>query len=50
LDPRLGEHVMDLIRTEVKGRGTAAIVVTHDARMTHDTDRVVEISDGRLAA
>jgi putative ABC transport system ATP-binding protein len=46
----LGEQVMDLIRTEVKGRGTAAIVVTHDARMTHYADRVVEISDGRLAA
>ena len=50
LDSRLGEQVMDLIRTEVKGRGTAAIVVTHDERMTHYADRVVEISDGRLAA
>jgi putative ABC transport system ATP-binding protein len=50
LDSKLGEQVMDLIRTEVKGRGTAAVVVTHDARMTHYADRVVEISDGRLAA
>jgi putative ABC transport system ATP-binding protein len=50
LDSTLGEQVMDLIRTEVKGRGTAAIVVTHDQRMTHYADRVVEISDGRLAA
>ena len=50
LDSKLGEQVMELIRTEVKGRGTAAIVVTHDARMTHYADRVVEISDGRLAA
>jgi putative ABC transport system ATP-binding protein len=41
---------MGLIRQEVKGRGTAAIVVTHDTRMTHFADRVVEISDGRLAA
>ena len=30
LDSKLGEQVMDLIRQEVKGRGTAAIVVTHD--------------------
>jgi putative ABC transport system ATP-binding protein len=50
LDTSLGEQVMDLIRTEVKGRGTAAIVVTHDRRMTHYADRVVEISDGRLVA
>jgi ATP-binding cassette subfamily B protein len=50
LDSSLGEQVMELIQTEVKGRGTAAIVVTHDTRMTHYVDRVVEISDGRLAA
>jgi putative ABC transport system ATP-binding protein len=48
LDTRLGEQVMELIRAEVKGRGTAAIVVTHDTRMTHYADRVVEILDGRL--
>ncbi|MEZ0235419.1 MAG: ABC transporter ATP-binding protein [Actinomycetota bacterium] len=50
LDSKLGEQVMELIRDEVKGRGTAAVVVTHDTRMTHYADRVVEISDGRLAA
>jgi putative ABC transport system ATP-binding protein len=41
---------MDLIRGEVKGRGTAAVVVTHDTRMTPYADRVVEIRDGRLVA
>ena len=50
LDTKLGEQVMDLIRAEVKGRGTAAIVVTHDTRMTHYADRVVEITDGKLRA
>jgi len=50
LDSTLGEQVMELIRNEVKGRGTAAIVVTHDTRMTHYADRIVEIQDGRLAA
>ena len=29
-------------------RGTAAIVVTHDDRMTHYCDRVVHIVDGVL--
>ena len=46
LDTQLGEHVMELIRNEVKGRGTAAIIVTHDTRMTHYCDRVVTITDG----
>ncbi|HSD49417.1 MAG TPA: ABC transporter ATP-binding protein [Actinomycetota bacterium] len=50
LDTKLGEQVMELIRREVKGRGTAAVVVTHDTRMTHFADRTVEITDGRLVA
>ena len=50
LDTQLGERVMELIRDEVKGRGTAAVIVTHDERMTHYCDRVVAITDGRLAA
>ncbi len=50
LDSRIGEQVMDLIRNEVKGRGTAAVIVTHDTRMTHFADRTVHISDGRLDA
>lgn len=49
LDTKLGEKVMELIVSEVKGRGTAAVVVTHDTRMAHYADRTVEISDGRLA-
>lgn len=50
LDTKLGEGVMELIRTEIKGRGVAAIVVTHDRRMTRWADRTVEIVDGRLDA
>ncbi|MFN8024936.1 MAG: ABC transporter ATP-binding protein [Acidimicrobiia bacterium] len=48
LDTKLGEQVMDLIRSEMKSRGIAAIVVTHDERMTHYTDRIVHITDGVL--
>jgi putative ABC transport system ATP-binding protein len=50
LDTKLGEQVMGLIVREVKGRKTAAIVVTHDTRMTHFCDRTVHIVDGRLEA
>lgn len=50
LDTELGEQVMELIRTEMKRRGTSAIVVTHDERITQYCDRSVNIIDGRLAA
>ena len=39
---------MELIRSELHDRGTAAIVVTHDDRMTHYCDRIVRIVDGVL--
>ncbi len=48
LDTALGEQVMELIAFEVKGRGVAAVVVTHDERMADHTDRTVHIVDGRL--
>ena len=50
LDTKIGAQVMELIRAEMKARDTAAIIVTHDQRMTHYADRVVEIVDGRLGA
>ena len=50
LDTKLGESVMELIRTEMKSRETAAIVVTHDERMVHYADRTAHILDGRLEA
>ncbi len=48
LDTALGQQVMELIRDEMKSRGIAAIVVTHDERMTHYTDRTLHITDGIL--
>jgi len=50
LDTKLGEQVMSLIVREVKERGTAAVIVTHDTRMTHFCDRVLTITDGLLEA
>jgi len=50
LDTQLGNQVMELIVGEVKRRATAAIIVTHDTRMTHYADRTVNILDGKLAA
>jgi len=50
LDTQLGNQVMELIVGEVKRRSTAAVIVTHDTRMTHYADRTVSILDGKLAA
>jgi len=50
LDSELGAQVMELIRSEMKDRGTAAIVVTHDERITDYCDRTVHITDGTLEA
>ena len=50
LDTELGAQVMTLIRAEMKRRGTSAVVVTHDERITEYCDRTVHIIDGVLAA
>ena len=50
LDSSLGDQVVHLIRTEMKARGTAAVIVTHDDRITHYADRTVHIEDGRITA
>ncbi|MBX3286730.1 MAG: ABC transporter ATP-binding protein [Acidimicrobiales bacterium] len=50
LDSHLGDQVVALIRDEMKARGTAAIIVTHDDRITHYADRTVHIEDGRISA
>ena len=50
LDTKLGDQVVHLIRDEMKSRGTAAIIVTHDERITHYADRTVHMVDGRIEA
>ncbi|MBU6316616.1 MAG: ABC transporter ATP-binding protein [Acidobacteria bacterium] len=50
LDSKIGQQVMELIRSEMKSRDTAAVIVTHDTRITHFADRTVHIVDGRLDA
>jgi len=50
LDSHLGDQVVRLIRDEMKARGTAAIIVTHDDRITHYADRTIRIEDGHIRA
>lgn len=48
LDTELGTQVVRLLASEIKSRGKAGIMVTHDLRMVEFTDRTVRILDGRL--
>lgn len=48
LDTELGMQVVKLLASEVKSRGKAGIMVTHDLRMVEFTDRTVQILDGEL--
>lgn len=49
LDSARGHEVVELIAREVKERGKAGVIVTHDERMLDLVDRVVRIADGRLS-
>jgi putative ABC transport system ATP-binding protein len=48
LDTELGTQVVQLLASEIKTRGKAGIMVTHDLRMVEYTDRTVKILDGEL--
>jgi putative ABC transport system ATP-binding protein len=53
LDGRTGQHIMDLIQaaargTDDQGRPRVVVVVTHDNRIFHYADRIVEMEDGVL--
>jgi putative ABC transport system ATP-binding protein len=50
LDSQLGEQVMELIVSEVKARDAAAVIVTHDQRMTRYGDRILTMADGHIAS
>jgi putative ABC transport system ATP-binding protein len=50
LDSVNAEAMMSLIAALVHQRGVAAVVSTHDPRMTAHADRILEIHDGRLGS
>jgi putative ABC transport system ATP-binding protein len=49
LDSETGHRIMTLLRAIVRQEGVTAIVATHDPMMLDVADRIVELSDGRLA-
>lgn len=48
LDSERGRAVVQMLADEVKLRGKAAVMVTHDHRMLDLCDRVVWMEDGKL--
>ncbi|GMK42703.1 ABC transporter ATP-binding protein [Paenibacillus sp. CCS19] len=48
LDTKRAHEVVSLIAKEVKSRGKAAIMVTHDERMLTYCDKVYRMADGQL--
>jgi putative ABC transport system ATP-binding protein len=49
LDSERGAQVVEMLASEIRTRGKAGIMVTHDLRMVDFTDRSMNISDGSLA-
>ncbi len=50
LDTVSGRLVFDLMRRINRARGITFLIVTHDDRLAHRCDRIVELVDGRIAA
>jgi lipoprotein-releasing system ATP-binding protein len=50
LDTKSGRLVFDLMRRINRERGITFLIVTHDDRLAHRCDRIVELVDGRVAA
>ena len=48
LDSAAGDSVMSLLRATAVRPDRAVIVVTHDSRVFHYADRIVEMDDGRI--
>jgi len=48
LDAKTGQQVMDILRTIANDAQRAVLVVTHDNRIYHFADRILEMNDGRI--
>jgi ABC-type lipoprotein export system ATPase subunit len=49
LDSVSGDHVLSLLR-ELNRRGATVVVVTHDAEIARQADRVIRLRDGRVTS
>jgi putative ABC transport system ATP-binding protein len=49
LDTQTGLHILDLLRTVHRARGTTIVLVTHDAELAAIADQRIVLRDGRVA-
>jgi putative ABC transport system ATP-binding protein len=49
LDTHTGQSVVEMMRGLVHSEGRAAVIVTHDVRLTEYADRVVHLEDGLIS-
>lgn len=50
LDSRRSQEVVGLLAREAHKHGVATVMVTHDRDVLHHSDRVLQMTDGKLAA
>ena len=48
LDSTVGKEIMDLLLSINKERGTTLIIITHDANIAAQTERIIHLRDGLL--
>lgn len=48
LDAKTGQGVMQILRNVANETQRAVLIVTHDSRIYHFADRILEMSDGRI--
>jgi len=48
LDGKTGQAVMQILRNIANDKNRAVLIVTHDNRIYHFADRILEMSDGRI--
>jgi putative ABC transport system ATP-binding protein len=48
LDAKTGHGVMEILREIANEKDRAVMIVTHDNRIYHFADRILEMSDGRI--
>ena len=50
LDGKAGREVLTLLRTISHELGITLVLVTHDMKVAEQADRIIQLSDGQIAA
>tara|TARA_R110001592_G_scaffold16881_7_gene71488 strand:- start:14400 stop:15296 length:897 start_codon:yes stop_codon:yes gene_type:complete len=48
LDPETSEEVFDMLLNLVRKRGVGALIATHNIKLAHEMDRILEVKSGRI--